>query len=476
MKDIKGPRKEALLDRIEKLKEKRPHTSTTQIIAVGFLTAIVIGAILLSLPIASADGTATPFIDSLFTATTSICVTGLTTVTTATHWSVFGKIVILFLMQFGGLGIVTFTTTMLLLMKKRITLKERLLIQDAYNLDTLRGLVKLTIKVIKGTLFVEGIGAVLYAIQFVPEHGFFGGVGRAIFTSVSAFCNAGIDLVGSASLAPYVEVPIINITTMLLIIIGGIGFPVWWDLLRVGKESIKEKIGFKLVWRKMELHTKLVLTMTCIMIVSGAVLTILMEYNNANTIGDMTLGNKIMASTFQSVTTRTAGFQTIPQENFTHSSNLLYIILMFIGGSPSGTAGGVKTVTVAVLLLSIWASVRNKQDVEVFKRSIPDSVIRKSISVFGISLMVLIVSTMLLCITEPGADLLDVVYETTSAIATVGLSRGFTGQLSDWGKVIIIITMYLGRIGPITLALAFNMSKREKCNCRKLPTDKIMVG
>lgn len=475
MKDSKGPRKKIDRSTVKDLLSKKPEFTTTQMIAYGFLTAIVIGAILLSLPIASANGEATNFLDALFTATTSICVTGLVTVTTATHWSTFGKIVILVLIQFGGLGIVTFTTTIMLGLRKRITLKERLLIQDAYNLDTLRGLVKLTIRIIKGTLLIEGIGAVLYAIQFVPEFGFVGGVGRAIFNSVSAFCNAGMDIVGETSMEPYIFNPLINITTMLLIIIGGIGFPVWWDLCKLAKAFIYEKLSMKVIWRKMELHTKLVLTVTLILIVSGAVLIFAMEYDNPLTIGDMSFGNKAMASTFQSVTTRTAGFQTIPQQDFTHSSSLLFIIFMFIGGSPSGTAGGIKTVTLAVLILTILSSIRNKQDVEVYNRQITDAFVRKSIAVFGVSFIVLMTSTLLLCITETG-DFIDIVFETTSAIGTVGLTRGFTSQLSDLGKIIIIITMYLGRIGPITMALAFNSHKREKTNARKLPTDKILVG
>lgn len=475
MKDIKGPRMKSVAMRIKDFIMKKYEFTTTQMIVYGFLSAIFIGAILLSLPIAAADGKATNFLDALFTSTTSICVTGLTTVTTATHWSLFGKVVILILIQFGGLGIVTFTTTILLLLRKRITLKERLLIQDAYNLDTLRGLVKLTIRIIKGTLLIEGIGAVCYAMQYIPEFGFWSGMGRAIFNSVSAFCNAGMDLIGDSSLAPYKFNPVINITTMLLIIMGGIGFPVWWDIMKLTKERLREKHSFRVLLRKMELHTKIVLTVTLILIVSGAVLIMAMEYNNPQTIGNMSFGNKVMSSTFQSVTTRTAGFQTIPQENFKHSSNLLFIILMFIGGSPSGTAGGIKTVTVAVLLLTIWASIRNKQDVEVYKRQLTDTFIRKSLAVFGISFVVLITSTLLLSITETG-DFLDIIYETTSAIATVGLTRGFTGSLSDIGKIIIIITMYLGRIGPITMALAFNTHKREKSNARKLPTDKILVG
>ncbi len=452
---------------------KKHEITTTQMIVFGFLAAIILGALLLSLPISSAEGKATNIIDALFTSTSATCVTGLVTVTTATHWSLFGKIVILILIQFGGLGIVTFTTSLLLILRKRITLKERMLIQDAYNLDTLRGLVRLTIKILKGTLLIEAIGAFFYAIQFVPEYGFIKGIGCAIFNSVSAFCNAGMDVIGVNSLVPYVTNPLININTMMLIIIGGIGFPVWWDILRLTKMKFKEKVKLRTIFRKMELHTKVALTMTAILIVGGAIAVFLLEYNNPNSIGNLNVGEKMMASTFQSVTTRTAGFETIPQKNFTDSSNFLFIILMFIGGSPSGTAGGIKTVTAVVILMSVWSSIKNRQDVEMFNRKITDSFVKKSVAVFGVSLIVLFTSMFALSIAQK-APFLDVIFESTSAIGTVGLSRGFTGSLNNIGKLIIIITMYLGRIGPITMMLAFN--SRKKINGRKLPTDKILVG
>ncbi len=453
---------------------KRSFT-TTQMIAYGFLTAILVGGILLTLPIAAADGKCTNFLDAIFTSTTSICVTGLTTVVTASHWSLFGKVVILILIQFGGLGVVTFTTSILLILRKRITLKDRLLIQDAYNLDTLQGLVKLTKHIIKGTILIEGIGAILYMFRFIPDYGPVKGVGISIFTAISAFCNAGIDLIGADSLQPYQLSPVINITTMLLIIIGGIGFPVWWDIIATVRRRAKEKIKGKVLLRKMELHTKVVLTTTLILIFGGGLLVFILEYNNSATIGSMSLGNKIMASMFQSVTTRTAGFFTIPQGQMHESTSLVSIILMFIGGSPSGTAGGIKTVTVTILIMAIWSSIRNKQDVELFKRQVTDGFVKKSMTVFGLSFLVLLTSTVILTITEH-FHFIDIMYETTSAIATVGLTRGITADLSAVGKLIIIITMYLGRIGPITLALAFNSRKREKANGRKLPTDKIMVG
>lgn len=447
--------------------------STTRMIATGFLAAILIGTILLSLPIATKDRSVTPFIDSLFTATTSICVTGLTTVSTLDHWSLFGKIVILILIQFGGLGVITFSTTILLLLGKRITLNERLLIQDAYNLDTLRGMVKLTKKIIKGTFIVEGIGAILYSIQFVRDYDFFTGIGRAIFNSVSAFCNAGMDVLGNESLMMYRDNALVNYTTMGLIVVGGIGFPVWWDLILVIKMAIKKEIKTKNMLRKLELHSKLVLSMTAILIFGGALLIFILEYSNEATIGSLSLRHKITASLFQSITTRTAGFLTIPQENFTNASSFICLLLMFIGGSPSGTAGGVKTVTVAVIILSAISIVKGKNDIEVFKRKLPDFYLKKALAVVIMSLTVLVVTTTCLYVFVDGS-FLDIIYESTSALATVGLSRSFTGTLNVIGKFIIIVTMYLGRIGPITMMLAFSLKKAK--GLRSLPEEKVLVG
>ena len=447
--------------------------STTRMIASGFLGAIIIGTILLSLPIATRDRTVTPIVDSLFTATTSVCVTGLTTVSTLDHWSIFGKIVILVLAQFGGLGVITFSTSILMILGKRITLNERLLIQDAYNLDTLRGLVKLTKRIIKGTLIVEGMGAVLYSIQFVKDYDFFPAIGKAIFNSVSAFCNAGMDILGNESLAMYRGNVLVNLTTMGLIIIGGIGFPVWWDILKVIGQSARKEIRAKYMFRRLELHSKIALTVTAILIVGGAFLIFIIEYNNPATLQGLPLGEKILASFFQSVTTRTAGFLTIPQENFKDASTFIFLLLMFVGGSPSGTAGGVKTVTIALLYLSARSIVKGKNDIEVFRRKLPDFYLKKALSVVCVSLGVLIATILTLSVFVPG-NFVDIVYEATSALATVGLTRNFTSSLNYIGKLIIICTMYLGRIGPITMMFAFNI-KRTK-GLRTLPEEKVLVG
>lgn len=449
----------------------RRGLTTTQIIAFGFFGAILLGMVLLMLPISSKAGVWTHPVDALFSATTSVCVTGLTTMSTANYWSVFGQIVILILIQFGGLGIVTFTTILLLIARSRITLKDRLLIKDAYNLDSLNGLVKLTVKILKGTLIIEAIGAVLYMMVFVRDFSY-RGIFVSIFNAVSAFCNAGMDLLGDQSLANYRDNVIVNITTILLIVIGGIGFPVWWDLIKTYKKT--KSLSIRKAWARFELHTKLVLSVTVVLIVVGAVLIFALEYNNPTTMGDMTILKKMQASLFQSVTTRTAGFYTIPQENFTDASAFVSLLLMFIGGSPSGTAGGVKTVTVAMTILTVIAIVKNREDTEVFGRSISASNVRKGTAVMMLSLGIMIVCMGALSFTQR-TDFLDTLYETISALATVGLSRGLTAELDNIGKIIVVLTMYVGRVGPISLALFFN-TNRTNCNIRHYPEGKIRVG
>lgn len=454
--------------------DRKHKITTTQMIVGGFFVAIVLGGLILTLPIASKSGVATPFVDALFASTTSICVTGLTTVVTAEHWSLFGQIVILCLIQFGGLGVVTFITSILLTLRQRITLSERLLIQEAYNLETLRGLVKLTVKIIKGTFIVEGVGAIIYSFQFIPDYGVITGIWYSVFHAVSSFCNAGIDLIGSTSFVEYQTNPLININTMLLIIIGGIGYPVWWDIILKQKSAIKEKISFKKVIHKFELHTKIVVVTTFFLIVLGALFVFINEYHNNLTIGTLTTGQKIMASFFQSVTFRTAGYCTVPQENLTVGTALIGIIWMFIGGSPSGTAGGIKTVTFVVLALAAISTIRGKHDIEVFHRRISDDYVKKALAVFFFSFTTLMVSTIFLSFFVE-RDLLDLLYETSSALGTVGVSRNLTPSLPTVGKYIIIITMYLGRIGPISLALALKTGKKNN-NAIQLPESKIIVG
>ena len=451
-------------------KEFGCELSTTQKIMLSFFLVIMMGSVLLALPISSATGEAISYIDALFTATTSVCVTGLVTVTTATAWSVFGQIVILCLIQIGGLGVITIMSGILIGLHRRIGLGDRMLIQDAFNLNSLTGLVRFTKKVIIGTFVVEGVGALLYMTVFVPKFGA-KGIWISIFNAVSAFCNAGMDIMGDNSLCDYVTHPVINGVTEALIILGGIGYIVWWDVVRVLKNMKTQ--GLRCI-RSLTFHSKLALSVTALLILAGTVAIFIFEYNNPLTIKDYSLFDKIQISLFQSVTTRTAGFATIDQQNLTNASAMFSILLMFIGGSPVGTAGGVKTVTIAVLLISAFATIRNEGEASVFQRTISKESVSKAVAVVSMSFIILFVSTIFLsAVTD--ANSLDIFYETASATATVGLTRNLTPSLNLWGKLIIIITMYLGRIGPISLAIAFNTRKEVK-NIIKNPVEGIHVG
>lgn len=452
------------------MKKSRFTITTTHYILFSFLIAILVGSVLLALPISSASGRATPFIDALFTATTATCVTGLVVVPTVTAWSLFGQIVILILIQIGGLGIITIMASITVFLHRRMGLADRLLLQDAFNLNTLSGLEAFVKKVIKGTLIIEGIGACIYMTVFVPQFGL-KGIWISIFTSISAFCNAGIDIIAENSLCDYALNPIINITTCLLIILGGLGYIVWWDLMRVSKLRRTRKSPF---WRSLTLHSKIVISATAGLILVGGILILLFEYGNPNTIGGLSLLEKIEVALFQSVTTRTAGFATIPQENLSNASAIICLLLMFIGGSPVGTAGGIKTVTFVVLIASAFATIRNQKEVNLFGRALSKEAVSKAVAVTCMSFTIMFVSTILLSAVT-NADALDILYETVSATATVGLTRNLTPILNIYGKLIIIATMYLGRVGPISLAVAFNF-KREKKNIIKNPTEEISVG
>ena len=450
--------------------KKKLSLSTTQIILLGFLITIFIGSILLSLPVSSADGQAVPYIDALFTATTATCVTGLVTVPTATTWSLFGQVVILVLIQIGGLGIITIMTGVMLLLNRRIGVSDRLLIQDAFNLNTMSGLVSFVRKVLLGTLIIEGIGAALYMLVFVPDFGA-RGIWISVFNSVSAFCNAGMDIIGLNSLCGYATDPLVNFTTSALIVLGGIGYIVWWDVIRVLKTRTKQN---RKVFRHLTLHSKIAISSTLVLLVSGTVLFLIFEYNNPLSIQSLSLFDKLQVASFQSVTTRTAGFATVPQENLTNASSMVALLLMFIGGSPVGTAGGAKTVTMAVLVCSAISSIRNRNETTLFGRSVSRQSITKAVAVVTASFAIAFTSTVLLsAVMETSA--LDILFETVSATATVGLSRNLTGSLNLAGKIIIIVTMYFGRVGPISLAVALG-SKKTSQNIVKNPTEEISIG
>lgn len=409
----------------------------------------------------------------MFTATTSICVTGLTTVTTAFHWSLFGKIVILCLIQLGGLGVITVMMLVFTIIGKRMTIKERMLVQDTYNLDGLGGISSLLKKVAFGTFLVEGIGAICYAFVFVPEFGPVQGIGQSIFLAVSAFCNAGIDLLGEASLSPYVGNVWLNAVTMVLIVLGGLGFLVWWDLLAgIRKERKNREVMF---FRRLTLHTKMVLTVSGLMILTGTVLVFLFEHNNPETLGGMSPARQWLAALFQSVTFRTAGFFTVPQGSLSSGSLLVSYIWMLVGGSPAGTAGGVKTTTFALVILSVWSVIRGREHSQAFGRKLPEKNLRTALAVLAIGIAAVFVGTMVLCLTED-IPLESLLFETVSAVGTVGLTRGITGLLSPAGKCVIILLMFMGRIGPVTLAMAFAARRGKKSANIQLPEERILIG
>ena len=450
--------------------KKKFTLSTTQIILLSFLVTILAGSVLLALPISSADGEAVPYLDALFTATTSTCVTGLVTLPTVSAWSVFGQIVIVLLIQIGGLGTITIMTGVMLLLNRKMGIGDRLLIQDAFNLNTMSGLVKFVKNVLFGTLIIEAIGSVLYMLVFVPEFGA-KGIWISVFNAVSAFCNAGMDIIAENSLCNYATNPLINIVTSALIVLGGLGYIVWWDVLRVVRSRSQKN---RKIFRHLTLHSKIAVTVTAGLILAGAILIFIFEYANPLTIGEMSVFDKIQVSFFQSVTTRTAGFATIPQENMTNASAAVSIILMLIGGSPVGTAGGMKTVTIAVLICSAFATIRNKNSATLFGRSVSLMSVKKAVAVAVTFLAICSVSTILL-MSVSDAPALDAVYETVSATATVGLSRNLTATLNTFGKLIIIVTMYFGRVGPISLAVALG-SKNESQNVISEPTEDISIG
>lgn len=433
-----------------------------QILAGGFLALILIGALLLSLPIATVSGVRTSFIDAIFTSTSAVCVTGLVVVDTGTYWSVFGKTVIITLIEIGGLGFMSVATLIFLIIGKRITLKERMVMQEAMNYFSLQGLVKMARYILMFTFSVQLGGAFILSFQFIPEFGWLKGIGFSLFHSISAFCNAGFDLMGNfTSITKYSGNPIIMITITMLIIISGLGFYVWIDIYNYRKT------------KRLSLHSKIVLTMTFILVVGGSILMFLFEFRNPETIANVPMGEKMMSSVFAAVTPRTAGFNSIATDAMTNAGKFLTMILMFIGGSPGSTAGGIKTVTAGVLILTLVSFIKEKEDVEAFGRRINKETVFKAFTIMLISLLLVVVVTLLLSVTEPNMDFEMLFYEAISGFGTVGLSMGLTPNLSFFGKIIIAVTMYCGRVGPLTIALALGRKKKAAI---RYPEDKILVG
>ncbi|MEG1519656.1 MAG: TrkH family potassium uptake protein, partial [Clostridia bacterium] len=403
--------------------------------------------VLLTLPVSHNSGEFFPFVKAMFTATSAVCVTGLAVADTLTEFSFFGQVVIILLIQLGGLGLMTIATLLFIIAGKRITLKERLILQEAYSQTDLSGLVRLTLKIAKYAFTLEGIGALILALCFFKDYGFLQGLWMGVFHSISSFCNAGFDLVGTgSSLVTLYDRPVIILTTSLLIILGGIGFMVINDFFVHKKEH-----------RKFSLHTKVALFMTAFLLTFGTVGYCFLEWNNPNTMGNMSFLNKILSAFFQSVTARTAGFNSIPQGELTTVSKILTNSLMFIGASPGGTGGGIKTTTFFVVVAMFFAGARGKEEIVAFKHSIKVKTALKSFSILVLGLLIVLTTTSIVYhfeqLVSVGVSYSDALFESFSAFGTVGLSVGITPTLSDPSLITIAFCMFLGRLGSLILGL-----------------------
>lgn len=442
----------------------RIKLSTMQIIALGFIIIIFIGACLLCLPFASTNGSV-DFVDALFTATSATCVTGLVVMDTGTEWTLFGQIVILVMIQIGGLGFMTFAILFLRIFRKRFGLKNKEVMVESINTSNLDRIVSITNKMLWGTLIFELSGAVLLAIRFVPEYGWGQGLWYGLFHSVSAFCNAGFDLLGVEtpfiSLVNYADDLLVNGVIMALIVIGGIGFLVWDDITKFGVRV-----------KRYSLTSKIVLSFSAILIVGGALLMYLTEYAGKDT--GLTFGQEVLRSLFASVTARTAGFNTINLAEMSEGGRLVSMLLMFIGGSPGSTAGGIKTTTFAVIFIYTFAGVSHKQSADVFGRRIPDGAFKRAVYVFFTNLLLVVAGTFVISCMNPDIRFSSVMFECFSAIGTVGLTVGITTELDTVSHIVLILLMYLGRVGSISFATVL-FEKRARPAVVN-PKERITIG
>ncbi|MEX2462359.1 MAG: TrkH family potassium uptake protein [Paenibacillaceae bacterium] len=440
--------------------------SPPQVLVLGFAAIILIGTFLLMLPIASTNGRLLPFINALFTATSATCVTGLVVVDTGTHFTTFGQVVIICLIQIGGLGFMSMATLIAFVLRKRISLKERLLLKEALNQENIEGIVRLFRKVLFYSLSIQGIAAIFFTIRWSFDLGFSKALYFGIWHAISFFNNAGFDLFGGvtgpfSSLTGYANDFTTNFVTMALIILGGIGFVVLSDLIQ-----------FKKV-KRLSLHSKVVLSMTSFLILFGTIVIFIFEFTNAHTLGSLQFDGKILASFFQSITPRTAGANTVDLVSMRQATQFFLIILMFIGASPGSTGGGIKTTTFAILIGAIFAMIRGKEDIVFFRFRLAKERILKAITLTMIALFLVIFVSMVLSTTEDAA-FLRILFEVTSAFGTVGLTMGLTPDLTTFGKIMICLTMFAGRLGPITLVYALQ-PKQEK-ELYRYTEGKITIG
>ena len=448
--------------------KKRRKMTTAQILILGFLCVILIGASLLHLPLSSRSGAPVPFADCVFTAVSATCVTGLVVTDTALTWSGFGQAVILLMIQIGGLGFMTLAVMLSNLMRRRVSARERVILANSYNLISFEGLMPFVRRIFGGTLLIELCGAVALSFRFIPLYGWGKGIWRSVFHSVSAFCNAGFDLMGEesgafTSLTSFVRDPLVNITVMLLIMIGGIGFVVWDDILYYVKER-----------RRFSVYTKLVLTVSAILWIGGALIVAIPEWNNPATLGMMSPGEKIMASLFQSVTFRTAGFNTISLGDMHTLPKLASVLIMFVGGASGSTAGGVKVGTVGILVYAAVLHACGRKHITVFRRTVPSDDAIRAFTVVTVQFLVTVIGALFLI--GDGAELMTALFETFSASATVGLSLGLTPTLSSASKVVVMILMFFGRVGILTIATLLSDKEVREKNQMQYADTHLMIG
>ena len=450
----------------QRKRKKRLKLMPTQIIAITFAIIILLGAVLLTLPAASRDGISCGFRPALFTATSATCVTGLVMYDTWTQWSAFGQIVIISLIEVGGLGFMSAASLFVFLFRRKVGLKQRMLMAQALSMDEMSGVVKLQKWVLLGSLSIQLLGAAVLLLRFWPEYGFRRALIWGIFHSISAFCNAGFDIFGSvapgASVITFNNDPVVLITLMALVVLGGLGFFVWEELARL--RSLK----------KCSVYTKLVLVTSSVLILGGAAVILLLEWNNPGTLGDMPWGQKILNAFFQSVTLRTAGFAGVDQALLTDAGKAVSTVLMLIGGSSGSTAGGLKTVTFVVLLLFLWARARGRSTVQVFHRTVPREKVMDAMTIAGIMIVLAVFGAMFISATSP-VSFTDSLFEAVSALATVGLTAGVTASLSIPAQFLIILFMYFGRVGVLTISLGFLMGDKAEERFRYAQTN-LLIG
>lgn len=440
--------------------------SPTQTIAVTFAAIILAGTLLLMLPVASRSGESCPFLPALFTATSSTCVTGLVMFDTWTQWSGFGQAVILCMIELGGLGFMTAASLVIFLLRKKVGLKQRLVMAQALSVSDMDGIVKIQKYALCGSLGIQLVGAIILFLRFLPQFGWERGLRWGVFHSVSAFCNAGFDIFGyvapGASMITFNADPVVCMTIMALIVVGGLGFFVWEEAVRLRS------------WKKFSVYTKLVLSMSLVLILGGTAAFCILEWNNPATLGPMPVWQKVLNGLFQSVTVRTAGFASVDQAGLTEAGKAVSVLLMLIGGSSGSTAGGVKTVTIVVLLLFLWSRIRGRGTVSVFKRTIPNRQVTDAMTIVSIVAVLAIFGGVFICATSP-VGFTDALYEAVSALATVGLTAGVTTSLSVPAQILIIIYMYFGRVGILTISLGFLMGNRAEERYRYANTN-LLIG